>query len=660
MRNLINRSAVLFVSCLVLCTYAGSALTGDRSYVAGKYFLTLDTAGCGFLKSMVGGGAFAEVVLDAGTLIPKKHIGGIRYEDLTIETGFNLSPDFYRWINESWQGNTVRKNGVLTTMSFDLTPLSGLQFNDAIITETTIPACDAASKDDGVLTVKLAPEYTRNIAPTAVEAVKTEEARWLPANFRLEIDGLDCTRVNKIDAFTIKQTAVADDIGDARDYTHMPGKLEFPDLFITMSENSAGTWKQWFDDFVIKGNNGDAREKSGRLIFLSPDLQREYARIEFSHLGIRSLRREKTEVGSDLIQRVTAQLYCERMTLVCNPAVTTPATTGGTTPTTTTTPTEATADNGNEALPAAQKPGDNVQMGTVYAIGTTDPLYFNLLGADFTTGPVVIGEQLYTPNASEKLMVLRFSVQNPQETNRFVRWDSLKFTAVDPFGVNHVNESNWGVSGSGHPVAMELLPAQKLEAYTVVTLPAKGPVPKLIVQAADSRESPVLRYDLRRNVTPLERPVADPADETGSTALEEVAAQREIAWPCKNFSVNVEKFAAVTSAIMNEAPPKGGRFLVVTLLVKNQAPTGSFLRWDTFTPVVTTTDGDELRYEGMLLASTDRNVAQTIRPGAEMRVRLYFTVPAETQPRSLSIREGEGRSYLFQLRERTGATLPAG
>src|SRR5207247_2585018 len=35
-----------------------------------------------------------------------------------------------------------------------------------------------------------------------------------PCNFRLRIDGLDCTRINKVEAFTIKQLAIGDVDGD--------------------------------------------------------------------------------------------------------------------------------------------------------------------------------------------------------------------------------------------------------------------------------------------------------------------------------------------------------------------------------------------------------------------------------------------------------------
>lgn len=45
------------------------------------------------------------------------------------------------------------------------------------------------------------------------DAIKSEQKKWLPANFRLKMDGIDDARISKIDSFTIKQS-VADLDGD--------------------------------------------------------------------------------------------------------------------------------------------------------------------------------------------------------------------------------------------------------------------------------------------------------------------------------------------------------------------------------------------------------------------------------------------------------------
>lgn len=67
-----------------------------------------------------------------------------------------------------------------------------------------------------------------------------KQKAWLPANFRLKIDGLEdaCARVNKIDSFTIKQST-ADDDGDGAPDT------EFSEFSFTCPVEAAPPFMAW-------------------------------------------------------------------------------------------------------------------------------------------------------------------------------------------------------------------------------------------------------------------------------------------------------------------------------------------------------------------------------------------------------------------------------
>jgi hypothetical protein len=152
----------------------------------------------------------------------------------------------------------------------------------------TVPKADAGSKEPGVLTVKLAPELLRARAGSGV-AAKVSAARaksWLPANFKLEIDGLDCKKVSKIEALSFKVKVAEDQVGEERIATKEPTSIEVPNLQVTLAESGSQTWTAWFDDFVVKGLNGDENEKSGKLSFLTPDLKSTLAEVRFFNLGI--------------------------------------------------------------------------------------------------------------------------------------------------------------------------------------------------------------------------------------------------------------------------------------------------------------------------------------------------------------------------------------
>lgn len=292
-------------------------MPGTRSFAAGNFALQLDGVSCGFLKAVDGGDISADVISEpAGPSgLVKKHIGQPKYEDFELQVGFELAKLFYDWIADSWNRKFARKNGAIVGTDLNFKAVSERRFESALITETTIPALDASSKEPAHLTVKLSPELTRTAKGGGsigkVPAVK--QKAFLPSNFRVEIDKLDCSKVSKVDAFTIKQTVSAGGVGERRDPQKRAGNLEFPNLKITLAEVSAKTWDAWFDDFVVKGNNGDANEKSGALVFLAPDRKAELGRITLHNLGIFALRRNRPGAGTDAIQRITAELYCERM-----------------------------------------------------------------------------------------------------------------------------------------------------------------------------------------------------------------------------------------------------------------------------------------------------------------------------------------------------------
>ena len=293
-------------------------MSDNRSYVAGKFYFNLDGIPCGYVKGVDGGGITAEVISQASgpSYFSKKSIGGPKYEDFNMQLGFAVGKPVFQWIGESWRGNYQRKNGTVVSCNAKMEAVSQREFFNAIVTETGIPACDGSSKEAAYLTLKFAPEYTR-VTKASGKADgsfgKNEQKLWLPSNFRLEAPGLDATKVKKIDAITIKQTAVTNDVGDARDYEKEPGKLEFPNLKITLSENSSESWHKWHEDFVIKGNNDESQEKILTLSFLSSNRQDTLGTVTMYNCGIFKLNTSKAEAGGDTIKSVDAELYCERM-----------------------------------------------------------------------------------------------------------------------------------------------------------------------------------------------------------------------------------------------------------------------------------------------------------------------------------------------------------
>jgi hypothetical protein len=231
-----------------------------------------------------------------------------------------MSNGFYQWIQDLLNHKYLRKHGALIDADYRYVERSRLDFVNALITEVGFPALDAASKAACRMTVKFAPEFTRMKMAQGSSLKKSMpglgvQKRWLPANFRLKIDGLEeaCSRVSQIEALVIKHPVSERGIGDVRDYEREPTAVEIPNLVITVPELHAGQFYRWHEDFVIRGNNGPDKEKSGTLEYLTPNLKEALFTLTFKQLGIFKLAPEKVESGSENIRRVKAEMYCEEL-----------------------------------------------------------------------------------------------------------------------------------------------------------------------------------------------------------------------------------------------------------------------------------------------------------------------------------------------------------
>src|SRR5438105_15652992 len=104
-------------------------ITSDkRGYVAGKYGVELDGIMAGWVWSAEGGHATSDVVLEkiGPDHIQKKHIAGVKYEDITISCGTGMSKGFYTWIQSSFLHNYQRKNGAIIGDDYNFHELSRL------------------------------------------------------------------------------------------------------------------------------------------------------------------------------------------------------------------------------------------------------------------------------------------------------------------------------------------------------------------------------------------------------------------------------------------------------------------------------------------------------------------------------------------------------
>jgi hypothetical protein len=273
-------------------------MADTRSYSAGLFLLSLDGE--------------AAVLKDVD-------VGTIKGEVVTINIGASMGKGLYEWIKASLDETHLRKNGYVVAADYNYKAKSYRHFRDALITEITIPALDGSSKDTSFFTIKFAPEeisYQAGDDADIKGVVNTKQKKWLTSNFRLRLGDLPCGRVSKIDSFTIKQGITQDHFDSQRISTKKePTGLEISNLKVTFSASDVKPWATFFDDFVIKGNNGQDAELSGAIEFLDPSLKEVLGSVDLFQVGISSLAEDKGEANKDSIKRATAELYVERMML---------------------------------------------------------------------------------------------------------------------------------------------------------------------------------------------------------------------------------------------------------------------------------------------------------------------------------------------------------
>jgi hypothetical protein len=302
--------SVLAGAVLTLGTLEVTA-AGARAYGAASFFLELDGAKSGFFKSVDGGAISAEVIESPTAHGINKSIGAPQYEEFVVRHAFSGGVPMLNWISDFFDGQQAAHEGAIIAADFNLDEKSRRSFAGALITEVSIPACDGSSKEPAFMTVKFSPEVIKNQASKGGK-LKTDgkkQKQWLPSNFRLSLPGVDATGVVRIEAFTVKQPSGAEQAGHARLQVKEPGKVEYPNLRLSISAAHANDFIQWHEDFVIKGNSSEKPE--GTLSLLAPDLSEELARVSLKNIGI--FRLEPSSNSTDAIATVVVDLYVEKM-----------------------------------------------------------------------------------------------------------------------------------------------------------------------------------------------------------------------------------------------------------------------------------------------------------------------------------------------------------
>ncbi len=286
----------------------------SKGYTAGKYVLVIGGISQGPLHSVEGGHVTSDVVTQklGADALQNKHIGTPKLEDVTFNCGLDAPSALSDWLKAALNKSAAATRDVgVIGLNFDNTEVEEQQFTQALITEIGFPACDASSKDAAFLQVKFAPGTARLIATNKGKAVPLGAGfskTWLPSNFRLTIAGVDCTKISKIEGITWKGAASSSGggapvIGGS---SIAAGGGNLTNLVVTVAESSANDFLNWQKTAMTKP--GTSATKSGKLDFLTSNLQSVIASLGLNDLLIFKITEDKAEGAGTAVKRMKIEM----------------------------------------------------------------------------------------------------------------------------------------------------------------------------------------------------------------------------------------------------------------------------------------------------------------------------------------------------------------
>jgi len=290
---------------------AATLLRSNTALASTKFALELDGQPVGVLLDFDGGDATSEVVPEQAGAdgLRHKHLAGVKYEDITVTCHADMPAPLRAWIAGTLNRTYATHEGAVIGLGINYQQTSRLEFSRAMIRRITFPALGANSKDTALIRLALAPEVTRYRPASGPVGLAVPNAKPLLArNFQLQIDGMDCSRVESIEALTVEYDLTSDPVGKLRDYEKAVAAPNLPNLVFMIAQSGADALIAWHEDFVIKGNNSAQYEKQGTLQLLGSNMKDAPLTLTLQNLGIFRLK-PVHEAGS--IARFRAEMYCE-------------------------------------------------------------------------------------------------------------------------------------------------------------------------------------------------------------------------------------------------------------------------------------------------------------------------------------------------------------
>ncbi len=290
----------------------------NRSMTTGKFLFTIDGTPAGYVQSFEGGNMVAELYAHkaGGANFQKKHVTTRKWTPVKVRTGIGMSKGLYEWMQAAFDMGVLYKNGAVTVCDFNYKAQRRMDALNMLMTKVTFPTLDGSSSQGGYFDIEMQPEQCRWIkegGQTIVGELGEKQKAWHTANWRLDMAGLPCARVAKIEGLSWECKTKPGEIGDAIEYTNHPVATTVSDFSLEISLADLEPWaakaKAWFVD----GQCLEGDEMTATVTLLAPDRSTSLGTLELLNVGFKEFEANpKIEAESDKIARFKVKLYAER------------------------------------------------------------------------------------------------------------------------------------------------------------------------------------------------------------------------------------------------------------------------------------------------------------------------------------------------------------
>jgi phage tail-like protein len=291
--------------------------TGPRAYAAAHFALELEKkTELGMFRSIEGGSIKADVLTyqNGGTYDRWRQLGKPKFEDIKLQVGMAMSKAFYTWMELFFTGKALRKDGAIIAADFYYKERARREFTNAMIKELTFPKLDGQDKSTAYMSVALAVEDIKFLPGKGAELTQNaggaEQKAWKSCNFRFFLEGFDCTRVTKVDSFTIKQNILEYASGGNRWASKTPSAIDFPQLSFYLPESDA---QPLFTHFTNRGVKGEVPGRLSGHLEMFDNEKTTVFNVAFLNADIANIQPDKSDATSEEIKQVKVDLYVESM-----------------------------------------------------------------------------------------------------------------------------------------------------------------------------------------------------------------------------------------------------------------------------------------------------------------------------------------------------------